>query len=212
VDRYATELVGTFFLTLAVGFAIVSGSSLGPLAVGLTLMVMTYMGGHVSGAHYNPAASLALFLRGSLEREHLLPYMGAQLAGATLAAWVVHLVTGAAGAPAPGPGVGAGAAFLAELLYTFALVLVFLNVATHPDTEGNPYYGAAIGLTVGAGAFTVGPISGAAFNPAVGAGPLLVSTLSGDGGLGGLWLYLAAPFLGGLAALPVFRLQLGRPW
>lgn len=212
MDRWVTELIGTFFLTMAVGFAAVSGSGFGPLAVGLTLAVMVYMGGHVSGGHYNPAVSLALHLRGVLEREDLLPYAGAQLAGGIAGAWAVRTMVGVTFAPAPGPGVGPGGAFLAELLYTFVLVLVYLNVATHPDTDGNAYYGAAIGFTVAAGGFAVAPISGAVFNPAVGAGPILLSALSGGGGLGSLWLYLVAPVLGGLAALPVFRLQLGRRW
>ena len=212
MDRWVTELIGTFFLTLAMGFAAVSASGFGPLAIGVTLMGMVYMGGHVSGAHYNPVVSLALVLRGSLERDELLPYVGAQLAGAILAAWAVRTMAGVGFAPAPGPGVGAGAAFLAEVLFTFALVLVFLNVATHPDTDGNAYYGAAIGFTMAAGSFAVGPVSGAVLNPAVGVGTILVRVISGDGGLRGILLYLVAPTLGGLAALPVFRLQLGRRW
>jgi aquaporin Z len=209
MDRYLTELIGTFFLVLAVGFAAVSGSSFGPLAIGSTFMVMVYMGGHVSGGHYNPAVSLGVFLRGKMDKADVIPYMAAQLIGSMLAAIVVIAMTDTAFAPAPGPGVGIGAMFIAELLYTFALVLVVLNTATHPDVEGNSFYGLAIGFTVAIGVWTVGPISGGAFNPAVGTGPILVSAFMG-GSLANLWLYLTAPFLGGLLAVPVFRLQLGR--
>jgi aquaporin Z len=209
MDRYLTELIGTFFLVLAVGFTAVSGSAFGPLAIGSTLMVMVYMGGHVSGGHFNPAVSLGVFLRGKMEKADVIPYMAAQLIGAILAALVVIGMTDTPFAPAPGPGVGIVAMFAAELLYTFALVLVVLNTATHPDVEGNSFYGLAIGFTVAIGAWTVGPVSGGAFNPAVGTGPILVSAFSG-GSLANLWLYLTAPFLGGLLAVPVFRLQSGR--
>jgi aquaporin Z len=96
---------------------------------------------------------------------------------------------------------------LAEILVTFALVLVVLHVATTPDTKGNSYFGLAIGFTVAAGAFSVGGVSGGAFNPAVGIGPILVDTLMGSGSIGNLWIYIVAPVLGGLAAVPVFKLQ-----
>ncbi|HIB08752.1 MAG TPA: porin, partial [Gemmatimonadetes bacterium] len=92
---------------------------------------------------------------------------------------------------------------------TFALVLVILNVATSPATEGNSYYGLAIGFTVLAGAYAVGPISGGAFNPAVGFGPILVDALAGEGSFENLWHYIVWPIVGGLLALPVFRMQHG---
>jgi len=103
-----------------------------------------------------------------------------------------------------------GAALLAEALVTFALVLVVLNVATAEATKGNSYFGLAIGFTVTAGAYAVGPVSGGAFNPAVGVGPIMVDALSGDGSFGDLWLYLVGPFAGALAAAAVFKLQTGR--
>jgi len=208
VSRYLTELIGTFFLVLSIGFTAVSGTSLAPLAIGSMLMVMVYMGGHVSGAHYNPAVTLAVHARGKLDSSDVLPYILAQLLGGVLGSVLVLWVTGLTFAPAPGPGVGAVSALLAELALTFALVLVILNVATHPDTAGNSYYGLAIGFTVTAGAFTVGPVSGGVFNPAVGVGPILVHALAGGGGLGDLWLYLVGPVLAGYAAAAVFRVQL----
>jgi aquaporin Z len=208
VSRYLTEMIGTFFLVLSFGFAAVSGTSQAPLAIGSMLMVMVYMGGHVSGAHYNPAVTLALHARGKLDTSDVIPYILAQLAGAALASLLVLWVTGRTFAPAPGPGVGALPALLAELVLSFALVLVFLNVTTHPDTTGNPYFGLAIGFTVAAGMFAVGPVSGGAFNPALGIGPIVIEAIAGGGGLGNLWLYLVGPVAAGYTAAAVFRVQL----
>lgn len=205
--RYLTELIGTFFLVFVIGMTAVSGLAAAPLAIGSVLMVMVYMGGHISGAHYNPAVTVGVYLRGAMERSDVLPYMVAQLAGAVVAGLLVAIVTGETFAPAPSPDASAAAFVLAELVMTFALVLVILNVATSKATEGNSYYGLAIGFTVLVGAYAVGPVSGGAFNPAVGTGPILVHTLMGDGSFGDLWLYWVGPVLGGLLAVPVFRLQ-----
>jgi aquaporin Z len=207
VDRYVTEVIGTFFLVFTIGMVVIAGIASAPLAIGSMLMVMVYMGGHVSGAHYNPAVTIAVWLRGALAKGDVLPYVAAQVFGAWLAASAVNLITGRTFAPAPGADYGLGAVMLAEILVTFALVLVVLHVATTPDTKGNSYFGLAIGFTVAAGAFAVGGVSGGAFNPAVGIGPILVDTLMGSGSIGNLWIYIVAPVLGGLAAVPVFKLQ-----
>jgi aquaporin Z len=204
---YATEAVGTFFLVLTIGLTAATGTPLAPLAIGSALMVMVYMGGHVSGAHYNPAVTLAVWLRGKLPGRDVLPYWLAQLVGAVLAALASYALTGRTFTPAPGPDAGAGAALLAEALFTFALALVVLNTATSRQTEGNSYFGLAIGFTVAVGAFAAGGISGGAFNPAVGVGPALVSTLLGDGTLAHVWLYLVGPLAGGAAAAVLFRVQ-----
>jgi aquaporin Z len=208
MKRYATELIGTFFLVFAVGMTATSGTAAAPLAIGSMLMVMVYMGGHVSGAHYNPAVTVGVLLRGGMEKSDVVPYLAAQVLGAWLAAGSVYVLTGATFAPAPGADVAAGAALLAEVLVTFALVLVILNVATADATKGNSYYGLAIGFTVAAGAYTAGPVSGGAFNPAVGIGPIMVHALSGAGSFTDLWLYLVGPLAGAVAAVPVFRLQI----
>jgi aquaporin Z len=207
MKRYVTELIGTFFLVFAIGMAVVSGTAAAPLAIGSMLMVMVYMGGHVSGAHYNPAVTTAIVLRGGMPKGDVLPYVAAQLFGAWLAAGAVYLITGATFAPAPGMDASAGSALLAEILMTFALVLVILHVATAEATSGNSYYGLAIGFTVAAGAYAVGGVSGGAFNPAVGIGPIMVDALSGDGGFANLWLYIVGPLAGGVAAVPVFLMQ-----
>lgn len=207
MNRYITELIGTFFLVFTIGLVVVAGTALAPVAIGATLMVMVYMGGHISGAHYNPAVTVALYLRGATPRLDVLPYIAAQILGAWLAASAVQLLTGETFAPAPGAGFGVVEALLAEILFTFALVLVILNVATAKATEGNSYYGLAIGFTVMAGAFSVGGISGGAFNPAVGIGPIMVDSIMGDGSFANVWIYIAGPVLGGLGAVPVFRMQ-----
>jgi aquaporin Z len=171
------------------------------------LMVMVYMGGHISGAHYNPAVTLAIYLRRGMARKDVLPYWIAQIAGALLAALVVRGLLGATFAPAPAETASLSAALLIEILYTFALALVVLNVATSPAAGGNSYFGLAIGFTITAAAFAGGPISGGAFNPAVGVGPILVDAFSAGGSLGRLWLYVVGPVLGGALAAVAFAVQ-----
>ena len=207
MSRYVTELIGTFFLVFTIGMTTVSGSTAAPLAIGATLMVMVYMGGHISGAHYNPAVTLAVLMRGAMAKADVVPYLVAQLLGATLASAAVFLLTGATFAPAPSA--GGAEALVAEALVTFALALVVLNVATAESTKGNSYFGIAIGFTVMAGAYGVGGFSGGAFNPAVGIGPTLMDVVAGEGSLRDLWLYIVGPLAGGAAAVPVFRLQTG---
>ena len=138
MERYLTEAVGTFFLVLTIGLTAVGGAgAFAPIAIGATLMVMVYMGGHVSGAHYNPAVSVAVLLRGQLEARELVPYIGAQIFGALLAGVAVFVATGSTFAPAPAPDASLAGVAILEFLFTFALALVVLNVATHPATEGN---------------------------------------------------------------------------
>lgn len=205
--KYLTELIGTFFLVLTIGLTVLGGSTFAPLAIGSALMVMVYMGGHISGGHYNPAVTLAVYLRGKVSAGDVLPYMLAQCAGAILAALAVHVILGRTFAPAPAPTASTVAALLVEFLYTFALALVVLNAATSKKTAGNSFYGLAIGFTVVIGAFAGGPVSGGAFNPAVGIGPTLVHAALGGGTVAHLWLYLVGPFAGGATAAVVFRYQ-----
>ena len=207
MSRYVTELVGTFFLVLTIGLTAMNGTPLAPLAIGSALMVMVYMGGHISGAHYNPAVSVAILIRGKMEARDLAPYVLAQLVGAILASLSVMLIAGGTFAPAPAPEAGLVVVLFSEALFTFALALVVLNVATDDLTAGNSFYGLAIGFTVMAGAFAVGATSGGAFNPAVGTGPILVDVIAGDGVFDHLWIYWVGPLLGGVAAAGVFDLQ-----
>ncbi len=206
--KYLTEFIGTFFLVLTIGLTVIPALPLAPLAIGASLMIMVYMGGHVSGAHYNPAVSFAVFLRGKMASAgELAGYWVSQVLGAVAAALVVRALLGQTFAPAPGAGVAVTSALLVEFLFTFALALVVFNSAVSARTQGNSFYGLAIGFTVTVGAFAGGAISGGAFNPAVGTGPILVQSMLGDGSLGNLWIYLVGPFLGGAVAAAVFGLQ-----
>lgn len=210
--NYVTEFVGTFFLVLTIGLTVLGGTPLAPLAIGCALMVMVYMGGHVSGGHYNPAVTLAVFLRGKMASGgELARYWLAQIAGALAAAVMVRVIMGQTFAPAPAEGARPGAALLVEFLYTFALALVVLNSAASAKTHGNSFYGLAIGFTIVVAAFAGGPISGGAFNPAVGIGPIALHATLGEGTWAFLWLYLVGPLLGGAAAAAVFGLQEREP-
>lgn len=205
--KLLTEFVGTFFLVLTIALA--GGAPLGALAIGVALMVMVYMGGAVSGAHYNPAVTVAVFMRGKCSVADFVPYMVVQLLGAIAAAAVAYAITGKTFAVAPGAGVTILSALMIEFLFTFALALVVLNVATTKAGAGNSYFGLAIGMTVFAGAVSGGAISGGAFNPAVGIGPNLVHMAFGGGSLNDVWLYVVGPVAGGALAAIVFRLQHG---
>lgn len=205
--KLLTELIGTFFLVLTIGLTVLGGAPMPPIAIGAILMVMVYMGGHVSGGHYNPAVSLAAAVAGKLEAKDLVPYWLAQLVGALAAAFTVKLIMAKTFAPAPSEAHSALAVWLVEILYTFALALVVLNTATSKKTAGNSYYGLAIGFTIAAAAAAGGPVSGGAFNPAVGTGPILVQALSGGGGYGNLLLYWVGPLIGGALAALVFKFQ-----
>ncbi|HEY2956484.1 MAG TPA: aquaporin [Candidatus Eisenbacteria bacterium] len=207
MKRYVTEFIGTFFLVLTVCLTAGAGSPFAPVAIGAALMVMVYMGGPISGAHYNPAVSIAALLCRKLPGPDLVPYFVAQLAGAVAAAVVGDWVLGNPFAPAPAPTSTIFQVLAVEFFYTFALCLVVLNVATSKRTAGNSYFGLAIGFTITAGAFAGGPASGGAFNPAVGLGPILVAAVVAKGSLANAWFYVVGPILGAVAASRVFEMQ-----
>ncbi|MBB6439490.1 MIP/aquaporin family protein [Streptomyces candidus] len=200
--RYAVEFVGTFFLVLTVGTAVLSEAPLAPLAVGAILTVMVYARGHVSGAHYNPAVTLAVLLRGRISGATAAGYVCAQslaaLAVGPLARWAV---SAEAVRPLSFSGRELATALVVEALFAFALAYVVLNVATSSSHPDNSFYGLAIGLTVLAGAVTVGGISGAVFNPAVALGGAMAGLFDWSA----LWIYLLANLLGGAAAGMGFR-------
>ncbi|MCH7611256.1 MAG: aquaporin [Chloroflexi bacterium] len=200
MNKYAVEFIGTFFLVFTVGMVSIDpgAGALAPLAIGSALAVMIYAGGHISGGHYNPAVTLAVWLRGKASRGDALAYMTAQiLAGAAAALVVLYLKDNSATSAA----IESGPALVAEFLFTFALAFVVLNVATAKSTEGNSYFGFAIGFTVLVGAYAVGPVSGGVFNPAVAVG----ITIMGLSELSNIWIYLVATLLGGAAAALAFK-------
>jgi len=201
VNKYLTELIGTFFLVLTIGCTVIAGGGgvIPPLAIGAALMVMVYAGGHVSGAHYNPAVTLGVWLRGRCDTRDLVPYWLCQFAGAGLAAAAVKFLKNGAEITAMTP--ATAPALVAEFLFTFALVYVVLNVATAKANAGNSFYGLAIGMTVMAGAFAVGNISGGVFNPAVAVGISILGLASWSS----LWIYLVAEFLAAAVAALTFK-------
>jgi aquaporin Z len=209
VPKLVVEFIGTFFLVFTVGMTVkgpdgVPGA-LAALAIGSSLMVMVYAGGHFSGGHYNPAVTLGVTLRGKATWAEAIPYWGAQFAAAVVAALAVLFIKGSAHpAAVAGPAstvYSVPAKLLVEFLFTFALVYVVLNCATAKGTAGNSFYGLAIGFTVVVGAFAVGPVSGGAFNPAVALG---VAT-AGIAEWVNIWIPLAADFAGGAAAALLFN-------
>lgn len=201
MTKYIAEFIGTFFLVFTIGCTGIGAGAgvIAPLAIGAALMVMVYAGGHISGAHYNPAVTLAVWIRGRVNRSDVLPYMISQLLGAVLAAGAVKFLRSGAAVTAIAPNIGP--ALLAEFLFTFALVYVVLNSATAEGTSGNSFYGLAIGMTVMTGAFAVGDISGGAFNPAVAIGISILGISSWSN----LWIYLAANFVAGFVGALVFN-------
>jgi len=204
MNKYITEFIGTFFLVFTIGCTVIGGAAIPPLAIGAALMVMIYAGGHISGAHYNPAVTLAVALRGRCAMKDVGPYWAAQIIGAVLAAMAAKYILHEGGHdPKLGDIASQPAALLAEFLFTFALCYVVLNVATSKTTAGNSYYGLAIGMTVMTGAFSVGGISGGAFNPAVAVGASTMGLFAWPN----LWIYLVANFAGGAAAAGVFKLN-----
>jgi aquaporin Z len=202
--KFVVEAIGTFFLVFTVGAAVATSSPLAPVGIGAVLMVMIYAGAHLSGGHYNPAVTLAVLVRRRIGLGDAIGYWIVQCGAGLLAAITVRDTIGPARVAATAALTLSGhaliAAFVAELLFTFALCYVVLNVATSRHEANNSYYGAAIGFTVMAGAVAVGAISGGAFNPAVTLGAAVMGIFAWPT----LWVYLLAQAVAGLAAGVIF--------
>ena len=200
-QKLTTEFIGTFFLSLTICTAAVYGSAgeYAPFGIAATLMVMIYAGGHISGAHYNPAVTVSIYLRGACDKEEVLPYIASQVIAAVSAAIVAETFKPNAFSLEVAE-LGTDAV-VAELLFTFALAYVILNVATTESTSGNGYYGAAIALVVLAGAITVGSISLASFNPAVTSALIVSGKLT----LADSWMHFVPQFIGAVLATYVYK-------
>ena len=205
MQKYLIEFLGTFFLVLTIAL---TGE---PIAIGAILIAMVYMGGYISGAHFNPAVTMAVLVRGRIDVGTALRYMLVQVVGGLVAALVFEVIKESLFIPAPASGVTTYAAFIVEFLFTFALGMVVLNVATSDKVKGNYYYGIAIGLTVMAAAYAGGKISGGVYNPAVAIGPILADATNVGTNLNNLILYIAAPILGGAVAGFVYNFIHGEP-
>ncbi len=205
MKKLIVEFIGTFFLVLtivAVVNGIEEGNFLAPVAIGSALMVMVYAGGHISGAHYNPAVTLGAVMRGALPGSEAPGYMIAQIVGGAAAAVVGGGLLGEGGVFASATGSISTAGIVAEFLGTFALVWVVLQTATTKSTSGNSYYGLAIGFTVAAMAYALGGYgTGGCFNPAVAIG----TAINGLGSWGVKLASLGADFAGGAVAALAFK-------
>jgi aquaporin Z len=204
MKKYITEFIGTFFLVFVIGMAVLGGKGdFAPLAIGSTLMVMIYAGGHISGAHYNPAVTLAVLIRGKISAAEAIIYMIVQIIGSCVASLVVMYLMNDKIAEQAVEMANNSKGLLAEFLGTFALAYVVLNVATAKGTSGNSFYGLAIGFTVLAMALALGVMSGGAFNPAVAIGISIMKMISWNA----IWIYLVGCFGGAALAAIVFRMN-----
>ena len=208
-SKLAIEFIGTFFLSLTICLAAAHGlaGELAPFAIGAILMVLIYSGAHVSGAHYNPAVTISIWIRGASEKSEVFPYILAQLSGGSLAALVTTnlIITGSYNQEFPldpfdPTSSQTSAIMICEMIFTFALVFVILNVATSEKNQGNGYFGVAISFVVLSGALTVGNISLASFNPAVTTSLIILGKMS----LVDIWLHWTPQLIGGVSAAYFF--------
>jgi aquaporin Z len=199
--KLVVEFIGTLFLVLTIGASVLTGTALAPIAIGAALMVMVYAGGHISGGHYNPAVTVAALVRGRISVGEAAGYWLTQLVAGVVAALVVRATIASTPAHVVAPhGHAMASALIVELIYTFALAYVVLNVATSRDHPDNSFYGLAIGFTVMVGAAAVGGISGGAFNPAVVLGGASMGLFAWS-----TLIYLVPQMIAGVAAGLVFR-------
>jgi aquaporin Z len=202
MKKYLVEFIGTFFLVLTIGMTVIDpvvAVGFAPLAIGAALMIMIYAGGHVSGGHYNPAVTLAVWLRGRCATADVPFYLVAQILGAAAASFIALYLKG--NPPLTAKEVVVAPALIAEFIGTFALCYVVLNVATAKATAGNSNYGLAIGFTVTVMAYALSGVSGGAFNPAVAVGGALLHLVKASN----LWIYFAANFAAAIAAALTFK-------
>jgi aquaporin Z len=202
IRKYAVEAIGSFFLPFVVVVSVLSHSAFTPLAAGAALMVMIYAGGHISGGHYNPAVTMGALVRGRIGPVEAVGYWIAQVAGGVAAGWIGRAVHPPAAATLTLSGHTEAAAAVVELVGTFALSYVMLNVATSKDQPGNGFFGLAIGFTVAAGAFAVGGISGGVFNPQVALGGATAGVFAWST----IWVYVVVQLGAGVVAGLAFLL------
>jgi len=199
------EALGTFLLVFTVGCNVMTGNAVwGGVSIGSVLMVAIYALGGISGANFNPAVSLALGLSKRLEWSDVFTYMVVQISSGVAAAFCYAGLFGASFPLAPAFGFNATHAGLCEVLYTFMLCFVVLNVAACNKVKGNQYYGLAIGFVIVAGAYGAGAVSGGCFNPAVALG--IGASSFAKGGASWLVIYPLCEFAGACLAAGLFRL------
>lgn len=207
--NYIAEFLGTFALVFAgTGAVIIDQQYHGAIThvgiaitFGLVIMCMIYAFGDISGAHFNPSVSIAFTVAGRFPARQLTPYICSQVAGAFVASFALKLLfpgNELLGATMPaGSGIQS---FVMEAILTFFLMLVIINVACGSKEQGM-FAGIAIGGVIALEAMFAGPVSGASMNPARSLSPAMLS-----GHMEHLWIYLLAPIIGAVTAVPVFKL------
>lgn len=204
ISALVSEFIGTFYLVLTVGLNVLGGSKAGALSIAASLLCMIYALGNVSGAHFNPAVTVAILMAG---RDKITPpmaagYIGVQIVAGACAALVYTHLMGAGFGIGPLIPYGWGHVAIAEIVFTFVLCYVVLNVATTrlPSRE---MFGLAIGSCVTVGGYAIGGISGGSLNPAVSIG-IDVGSLVGGLGFGNSLLYTALELVGAAMAAGMF--------
>ncbi|MBU1007783.1 aquaporin [Candidatus Dependentiae bacterium] len=191
MKKYIVECFGTMFLVLAISL---TGN---PIAIGTMLAVIMYLGAHISGGHYNPAVTLAIWLRGKLKSKDVLYYMFFQVLGGFFAAAIYWFLADQRYYPAPAAGVSYPKVFAVELIFTFFLAFVVLVVMTTKKVKLTNMFGLVIGFALMTIAFL-----GGTYNPAVSLGPSLFDLIFGGSAITHVPVYLLGTFSGGgLAAL-----------
>lgn len=207
-NRYIAEAIGTFALVFAGCGAIVVNdvfpASIGHVGIsivfGLVVMAMIYAVGNISGAHLNPAVTLGFLFAGRIEKQSVVPYIGSQVIGALVGAGLLRvLFPSSSTLGATLPHVGVLRAFSVEVVLSFLLMFVILNVSTGHMEKGI-MAGVAVGGTIALEALVGGPVTGASMNPARSLAPAVLS-----GEISSLWIYLVAPVLGAFLAHPTCR-------
>lgn len=212
--KLLAEFIGTFFLVLVICMTALDPNlpaGLAPIAIAAVLAALIFALGHVSGAHFNPIVTLAFTVRRGMPRSETGPFMLVQIAAAVAAslasAWVAREALGVEELAIAPLELKIVPTMILETLFSFALVLVILNVATARKQVGNHFFGLAIGLVVLAGAYVAGPVSGGAFNPAV---TFDLGTL-GIADWSDVWMHFCGQIAGGLLAVAAFTVIEGRP-
>lgn len=200
MKRLIIEFLGTFFLILTIAM---TGNA---LAIAAMLMAWLYIGGYISGAHYNPLVTLAVAIEGKLHRNHVLGYMGAQLLGGFAAYAVTYFIQGGFEIPAPAAGVTLLQAFTVEVILSFVLATIILVVTATEQFRGSHIFGFAIGFTIPALAVIGVKTSGGLFNPAIAIGSHVFAAFKG---VPVNWMivgmYVAGALIGGALASCFFH-------
>jgi len=175
-----------------------------PIAVGFIVIAMIYAFGHISGAHFNPAITVAVWIRGFITPIDAAIFILVQLLGALCGSMLAWIITDTVPFIMPGTdsddGVPQGRCLMAEIIYSFAICMVVINVATTESQRGNFFYGVSIGMTVASGLASVQKISGGCFNPAIGTALSITHSFKDHGTIQYIWIYLLGPVIGAVLA------------